>query len=583
LGEFSLSCYTRPAQGSLWAGFLLAPHHQCPLPFTPNRCRLSLTMSDTAAQQQHQTRRQRRLPRWLTLRNTRLVTGLILFAFVTTHLANHALGLVSLEAMEAMRDVRVAVTRSLPGTALLMLAGIVHAVLGVEKIISRRLSAISVRGLIQIGFGLLIPVLLARHLIGTRIVHELYGINDNYDYALWAMWPAEAWRQAGLILLVWVHGCIGLYMWIRFRPWYKRWQPLLMSLAALWPILAFAGFEVAGRFHGGQPPPGLPLSASQYAHVLWLMDMALYASLAFIAVLVVIKAVQMVLGQFKPRVSVTYNSGDRKTAPAGLTLLEISRLSRVPHASMCGGRARCSTCRVQVLNGLEFLERPGPDEQMALERAGIDAPDIRLACQVRPRADLSVVTLVPAAESAARYTSLDRYQTGVERDITIMFVDIRGFTRFSDGRLPYDIVFILNQYLGRMSDAIIAKGGYVDKFMGDGIMALFGMETGEAAGARAALAAAAGVSKAVAELNKGHVADLSEPMRIGIGIHTGECILGRIGASAHHEAGDRITALGDAVNTASRLEGHSKTLGVELVVSHKPRLTLPNSGRTRQT
>jgi succinate dehydrogenase hydrophobic anchor subunit len=165
-------------------------------------------MSDTAARQ-HQTRSQRRLPRWLTLRNTRLVSGLILFAFVATHLANHALGLMSIETMEAMRDVRVAVTRSLPGTALLMLAAIVHAVLGVEKIVSRRLSAISVRGLIQIGFGLLIPVLLARHLIGTRIAHELYGINDNYDYALWAMWPGEAWRQAALIVIVWVHGCIG--------------------------------------------------------------------------------------------------------------------------------------------------------------------------------------------------------------------------------------------------------------------------------------------------------------------------------------------------------------------------------------
>jgi adenylate cyclase len=522
-------------------------------------------MSDTAARQ-HQTRSQRRLPRWLTLRNTRLISGLILFAFVATHLANHALGLISIETMEAMRDVRVAVTRSLPGTVILMLAAIVHAVLGVEKIVSRRLSAISVRGLIQIGFGLLIPVLLARHLIGTRIAHELYGINDNYDYALWAMWPGEAWRQAALIVIVWVHGCIGLYMWIRFRPWYRRWQPLLLSLAVLWPVLAFAGFEVAGRLHDGQPPPGLPLSASQFAQILWLMDVALYASLAFIAVLAAIKVVQTVFGRFRPRVAVTYNSGERKIAPAGLTLLEISRLSRVPHASMCGGRARCSTCRVQVINGLEFLEPPGPDEQRALERAGINAPDIRLACQVRPLADLSVVTLVPAAR-AVRTSSLDRYQTGVERNVTIMFVDIRGFTRFSEGRMPYDIVFILNQYLGRMSDAIIAEGGYVDKFMGDGILALFGMETDETAGARAALAAAAGISKAVAELNKGQVADLSDPMRIGIGIHTGECILGRIGSSALHEAGDRITALGDTVNTASRLEGHSKSLGVEVVVS----------------
>jgi adenylate cyclase len=148
-----------------------------------------------------------------------------------------------------------------------------------------------------------------------------------------------------------------------------------------------------------------------------------------------------------------------------------------------------------------------------------------------------------------------------------MFVDIRGFTRFSEGRLPYDIVFILNQYLGRMSDAIIAKGGYVDKFMGDGIMALFGMETGEAAGARAALAAAAGISKAVAELNKGHVADLVRAHAHWNWHSHRRVHLGASAASALHEAGDRITALGDTVNTASRLEGHSKSLGVEVVVS----------------
>ena len=146
--------------------------------------------------------RPRRQPHWLTVRNVRLVSGLILFAFVTTHLVNHALGLVSLEAMEAVREVRTAVTRSMPGTAILMVAAIAHAVLGVEKILSRRLSAISVRGLIQIAFGLLIPVLLARHLIGTRIAHEMFGVNDNYAYALWAMWPGEAWRQAALIALV---------------------------------------------------------------------------------------------------------------------------------------------------------------------------------------------------------------------------------------------------------------------------------------------------------------------------------------------------------------------------------------------
>lgn len=506
------------------------------------------------------------LPAAVSVRNTRLVTGLILFAFVAAHLANHALGLVSIDAMNDARDIRTAITRSLPGTVILLLAAVIHALLGVEKIVSRRLSAISVRGLIQIGFGLLIPILLARHLIGTRIVHELYGVNDDYHYALWAMWPGEAWRQAGLIMLVWVHGCIGIYMWIRFRGWYGRWQPWLLSAAVLLPVLAYTGFINAGRMQAGEVPEGLPLAASQYATVLWLMDVALYVSLAFIGMLVTIKLVQLTRLKLLPKVAVTYNNQITRTVPAGMTLLEISRVARVPHASMCGGKARCSTCRVQVLHGMEALLPPGEEELRALKRAGITSPHIRLACQVRPRSDLSVITLVAATGRSGR-TGPDKYAAGVERTVTIMFVDIRGFTRFSEGRLPYDVLFILNQYLERMSEQIIRHGGYVDKFMGDGILAVFGMETDAATGARSALAAASGLSTVLDEMNSLHEDELADPLRIGIGIHTGECILGRVGASRNHEAGDRITVLGDTVNTASRLEASSKELGVEAVIS----------------
>ncbi len=507
-----------------------------------------------------------RLPRWITVRNVRLVSGLVLFAFVTAHLANHALGLVSLEVMEAFRDVRTALTRSLPGTVILMTAAIVHAVLGVEKILSRRLSAISVRGLIQIAFGLLIPVLLARHLIGTRIAHEMFGIDDNYAYALWAMWPGEAWRQAALIALVWVHGCIGLYMWIRFRRWFARWQPVLLSAAVLIPVLAFAGFESAARMEDGTPPPGLPLPPEQYGRLIGMMDLALHLTLAAILLLAAIKIVQVVLGNMKSKVSITYNNEATRTAPAGLTLLEISRISRVPHASVCGGRARCSTCRVQVLSGHEHLAPPGTDELQTLKRAGITSPDIRLACQVRPRGDLSVITLVPAAGDR-RIMRQDAYSAGVERVVTVMFIDLRGFTRFSEGRLPYDVVFILNQYLAGMSNVIAANGGYVDKFMGDGIMALFGMEGNAGDGARAALRTASQIAAAVGEVNAAQASVMTQPMRFGIGIHTGECILGRVGTSRAHSAGDRVTALGDTVNTASRLESLSKDLGVEAVVS----------------
>ncbi len=111
--------------------------------------------------------------------------------------------------------------------------------------------------------------------------------------------------------------------------------------------------------------------------------------------------------------------------------------------------------------------------------------------------------------------------------------------------------------------------------MGDGIMAIFGIENPSDAGATQALSAAAAVSQAVVELNRVHLHDIKEPLRIGIGIHTGEAILGRIGAHNAHGAGERITALGDTVNTASRLEALTKELGVECLAS---KTTLQNAG-----
>lgn len=505
--------------------------------------------------------------RALTGRNLRLISGLILFAFVFLHLVNHSLGLVSIEAMESFRSARISITRYWPGTAVLMIAAVVHAILGVEKIISRRISAISPRGLLQIATGVLIPVLLARHIIGMRISHELFGVNDNYEFALWAMWPAEAWRQVGLIGLVWGHGTIGLYMWCRFQRWFEPLKGPLLVIAALIPALAFAGFAVAGRqFHATRTFEN-PFSTEQFSTIATIMDIAMYVSLALIVAVLLIKAGQSVAAGFKPRVTVTYNDTVTKTAPAGLTLLEISRQAGIPHASVCGGRARCSTCRVQIISGGEGLPPADTHELKVLNRAGIDTLDVRLACQIRPRNTISVIPLVPAGRVADKKSSRDKYAHGVEQVVTLMFIDIRGFTKFSEGRLPYDVVHILNHYMGRMSEEITAHSGYVDKFMGDGIMAIFGMDDANGHGAASALRAAVEVSKAMGELNRIHKADLSEPLRIGIGIHTGEAILGRIGTSKAHSAGERITALGDTVNTASRLEALTKQLEVEIVVS----------------
>lgn len=524
-------------------------------------------MSDSSLPNAGTTTKPTGLRRALSGRNLRLISGLILFAFVFFHLINHSLGLVSIEAMESFRSARISITRYWAGTAVLMIAAVVHAILGVEKIVSRRISAISPRGLLQIATGVLIPVLLARHIIGMRISHELFGVNDNYEFALWAMWPAEAWRQVGLIGLVWGHGTIGLYMWLRFQRWFEPLKGPLLVIAALIPTLAFAGFAVAGQqFHATRTFEN-PFSNEQFSTISTIMDIAMYVSLALIVAVMLIKAGQWISAGLKPKVTVTYNSTLTKTAPAGLTLLEISREAGVPHASVCGGRARCSTCRVQILSGGEALQPADTHELKVLNRAGINTPDVRLACQIRPRDAISVVPLVPAGRMSDRKTSRDKYAHGVEQIVTLMFIDIRGFTQFSEGRLPYDVVHILNHYMGRMSEEITANSGYVDKFMGDGIMAIFGMDDAQGHGAASALRAAVEVSNAVDELNRVHKADLSEPFRIGIGIHTGEAILGRIGTSKAHSAGERITALGDTVNTASRLEALTKQLQVEIVVS----------------
>ena len=522
-------------------------------------------------------------PAALVVRRLRIATGLVLFAFVTTHLMNHALGLVSVDAMETVREVRIWFTRSMPGTVLLLASALIHMVLGVMKFLQRRIWRIQISEIVQLAFGLLIPLLLFRHIIGTRIVHELYGVNDDYDYALFVMWPGEAWRQALLILLVWVHGVIGLHVWLRMRPWYARWKTALAMLAALIPVLAFAGFAVAGRDVHEAGTFKFPMTGEQVAYGLKLMDWALWDYVALLAGLIAFRFLRDWYGRFQPRVHITYAGGPTITCHHGPTLLEMSRAYGIPHASICGGRARCSTCRVRVVEGGDEQTPPEETEARVLRRIGASG-NVRLACQLHPRTDMTVIPLLPASRvTPGEVTQLDKYLWGVERTVTLMFTDIRGFTRLTEHSLAYDIVFLLNMYLGRMSEAVTDAGGYVDKFMGDGLMAIFGMEGSAETGARQAVEAARAMGGILEGLNQSLSGQLNEPLKIGIGLHTGPAVLGRIGAARNHDAGNRISALGDTVNTASRVESACKDLAAQLVVTEAARnaagLTLPEESR----
>lgn len=152
---------------------------------------------------------------------------------------------------------------------------------------------------------------------------------------------------------------------------------------------------------------------------------------------------------------------------------------------------------------------------------------------------------------------------GVRRQVTILFSDIRGFTSLSESMAPEAVVSLLNAYFSAMVDAIFSQGGTIDKYMGDGIMAVFGAPVPHADHAIRAVKAAEAMRKALQGINEARLAEGQPPIRIGIGLHTGECVIGNIGAEQRVE----YTAIGDAVNTASRIEGLTKEFGVDILMS----------------
>ena len=150
---------------------------------------------------------------------------------------------------------------------------------------------------------------------------------------------------------------------------------------------------------------------------------------------------------------------------------------------------------------------------------------------------------------------------GVNQTITILFADIRGFTRISEHAPPEKIVSLLNKYFSAMTDIIFAHGGTLDKYLGDGLMALFGAPTATPEDASNALNAAVAMQRRVLGINMELMNEGLSEIGVGIGLHTGEVTVGYIGSERRSE----YTAIGDAVNTASRLESNAK--GGDILIS----------------
>ncbi|MFC0284721.1 adenylate/guanylate cyclase domain-containing protein [Camelimonas abortus] len=499
----------------------------------------------------------------------RLVSGLALFAFAAAHFINAALGLVSLEAMETFRLWRTQVTRSAPGGVILGLALAAHVALALARVAGRRSLRLRPWEWAQLLSGFAIPFLLFPHIVNTRAASTFFGVNDTYAYELARMWPGSAGYQSALLLLVWAHACLGLHMWLRQEPRYLRWAPALLSLAVLVPALALAGFAVQGReMAEALAAPGArealrrasnwPDAAAEARLDVW-RELSWRGFYALAAVAAAVAAGRLLAARLSSGVCVVdYAGGPAVQARRGDTILETSRAHGVPHHSACGGRARCSTCRVRVIHGMQSLSPPDETEMATLRAIGAGA-DVRLACQARIMGPVTVMRLLAPQRGVKQPFAGQHDAAGVEREFAVLFADIRGFTRMSEARLPYDTVFVLNRVFAVLGAAIEQAGGRIEKYIGDGLLALFDGPDG----ARDALLAAREIDLALDQLNQDLAGELDEPVRVALALHVGPLVVGRIGWGGSAA----ITVIGPTVNVASRIESIAKQEDVQLAFS----------------
>src|SRR5712675_1373104 len=513
--------------------------------------------------------------RGIGVRQIRLACGLVLFVYLVSHFLNHALGNISMDALATGVYYHTAFWQFLPVAIVFYTAALVHTGLGIWALYERRQFRWKAIEPLQLVLGLSIPALVITHLAGVRFGQTLFGHEKLYPqvlFAYWIVWPLKMWLMYAVMIIAWIHGCIGLYFWLRMKAFYQRAAPFLLGAAVLVPTLAMLGLYQGGRsvvdgdsveWRAENLSPrqvGTPVEQSVLESI---EEYFLIGYLGLLGLVLLARGARMLNERRGGMITLSYGNGRTVRVPKGLSVLEASLRNNVPHASVCGGRARCSTCRIRVIGDCSTLPEPSQREAFVLARVGATDPSIRLACQLRPTTDMSFFQLfLPSAVSASAHAS-NASRIGEERHLVSVFVDMRGSTRLAEKLLPFDTVFVVNRFLAAVSQAVIECGGRPNQFVGDGVLALFGLATSPQTACRQALKAAAMIAANVDELNQFLKHDLREPIRFGIGIHGGEVIIGDIGYRDHKV----FTALGDAVNVAARLQDMTKDLECEVILS----------------
>ncbi|MBH10887.1 MAG: hypothetical protein CMG74_11165 [Candidatus Marinimicrobia bacterium] len=249
---------------------------------------------------------------------------------------------------------------------------------------------------------------------------------------------------------------------------------------------------------------------------------------------------------------------------SGETILETASRNGIPHVNACGGEGKCTTCRLLILEGIENCSTE-TEKEIALKEKAHTTDEFRLACQTTISGDVTVRRLVLNKEDIESVSERSvSGRLGETKKIAILFSDIRGFTPFSEKLTPYDVVFILNRYFNRMVNAVENNHGTVDNYIGDGMVAIFGLHDEESP-AQYAVNAALDMTAEMDDMKPYLKTMYGQDFDIGVGIHWGEAVVGDIGAGKSK----RLTAIGDAMNFASRVESANKQFQSRVLISQE--------------
>ena len=513
----------------------------------------------------------------MTIRRLRLAAGLIMLSYLTLHLSMHALGNVSFEAMQWGTLIHDFIWHSVPGTIVLYCAFATHFSLALYALYARRSFRMGAGELVRLVLGFSILPLLLHHFAAGRYVYSAFDVTRRYDVVLtvyFSFVPFWGWRQVTVLVIAWTHGCLGVHYWLRARSSYHKFAPVLLTFAVLLPVLALLGIWQGTRqiLAQWQLHPEWLQMAVRDGHVRdpsvngpsWNLEVQLYwIYVGLLALVFIAWTARWLVERRRGLINIAYPGGRIVRVPVGYAVLDASRRAGIPHAAICGGRGRCTTCRIRVLRGVDGLPPPGASEHALLDRLHA-GPSVRLACQLRPRSDTAVLPLLPPDIAASETRRRDYSESSdIERFVAIMFVDIRRSTALVEKRLPYDVVFLLNHFFDAVAGAVVDTGGMPNQFVGDGMMAIFGIHAGPREACSQALVAAQLIHRRLADMNRTLADELPEPITIGVGLHAGNVILGELGYR------DRflLTAIGDSVHVAARLQELTKDYGCQLVVS----------------